>query len=49
MIMEDESLSEVLTIKNSIKITKSEPADVGPLKLKVYKKRWLMLIIFVIY
>jgi len=48
--MEDKSLSEVLTIKHSIKIAKSdEPADVGPLKLKVYKKRWLMLIIYMIY
>jgi len=48
--MEDKSLSEVLAIKHSIRIAKSdEPADVGPLKLKVYKKRWLMLIIYMIY
>jgi len=49
MIIEDKSLSEVLAIKDSTKITKSEPADAGPLKLKVYKKRWLMLIIYIIY
>ena len=48
--MEDKSQSEVLTIKESIKIIKSgELTDVEPLKLKVYKKRWLMLIIYMIY
>jgi len=48
--MEDKSQSEVLTIKDAIKIIKSgEPIDVEPLKLKVYKKRWLMLIIYMIY
>ncbi|XP_011878929.1 PREDICTED: feline leukemia virus subgroup C receptor-related protein 2-like [Vollenhovia emeryi] len=47
---EDKSLSEVLAIKDSTKATKSsEPADVEPLKLKVYKKRWLMLVIYMIY
>jgi len=49
MIIEDKNLSEVLAIKNSTKITKPKPADAGLLKLKVYKKRWLMLIIFIIY
>lgn len=49
-IMEDKSLSEVLTIKDSAKIMKSgEPTNIGPLKLKVYKKRWLILIIYMIY
>ena len=49
-MMEDKSQSEVLTIKDAIKIIKSgEPIDVEPLKLKVYKKRWLMLIIYMIY
>ncbi|XP_011165702.2 feline leukemia virus subgroup C receptor-related protein 2 [Solenopsis invicta] len=48
--MEDKSLSEVLTVKDPAKITKSnEPSDVEPLKLKVYKKRWLILIIYMIY
>ncbi|KYN30097.1 PREDICTED: feline leukemia virus subgroup C receptor-related protein 2-like [Trachymyrmex cornetzi] len=48
--MEDKSQSEVLTIKDSTKITKSdESTNVEPLKLKVYKKRWLMLIIYMIY
>ncbi|KYN30098.1 Feline leukemia virus subgroup C receptor-related protein 2 [Trachymyrmex cornetzi] len=48
--MEDISQSEVLTIKDPIKIIKSgELTDVEPLKLKVYKKRWLMLIIYMIY
>lgn len=48
--MEDKSLSEVLAIKDSTKIAKSgESTDVGPLKLKVYKKRWLMLGIYMIY
>ncbi|KYM78165.1 Feline leukemia virus subgroup C receptor-related protein 2 [Atta colombica] len=48
--MEDKSQSEVLTIKDAIKIIKSdESIDVEPLKLKVYKKRWLMLIIYMIY
>lgn len=49
-VMEDKSLSEVLTAKDPTKITKSsESADIGPLKLKVYKKRWLMLAIYMIY
>lgn len=50
-VTEDKSLTEVLAVKDSAKITKSgEPADdVGPLKLKVYKKRWLMLVIYMIY
>ncbi|XP_012531942.1 feline leukemia virus subgroup C receptor-related protein 2 [Monomorium pharaonis] len=48
--MEDKSLSEVLAVKDRTKITKSsEPADVGPLKLKVYKKRWLILIVYMVY
>ncbi|XP_011698243.1 PREDICTED: feline leukemia virus subgroup C receptor-related protein 2-like [Wasmannia auropunctata] len=49
-ITEDKSLSEVLTVKDPTKITKSSgPADVEPLKLKVYKKRWLMLAIYMLY
>lgn len=49
-IVEDKSLSEVLAVKDPTKITKSgEPADIGPLKVKVYKKRWLILIIYMIY
>ncbi|KYQ54727.1 Feline leukemia virus subgroup C receptor-related protein 2 [Trachymyrmex zeteki] len=48
--MEDKNQSEVLTIKDPTKIIKSnEPTNVAPLKLKVYKKRWLMLIIYMIY
>ncbi|KYN43720.1 Feline leukemia virus subgroup C receptor-related protein 2 [Trachymyrmex septentrionalis] len=48
--MEDKSQSEVLTIKEPTKITKSsESIDIDPLKLKVYQKRWLMLIIYIIY
>lgn len=48
--MEDKNLREVLTIKDSTKIAKSgEPVDIRPLKLKVYKKRWLMLAIYMIY
>ncbi|XP_025261827.1 feline leukemia virus subgroup C receptor-related protein 2-like [Camponotus floridanus] len=48
--MEDTNLNEVLTIKNSIKIAKlSEPSNVEPLKLKRYKKRWIILIIYMIY
>ncbi|XP_071647030.1 choline/ethanolamine transporter flvcr2a-like [Temnothorax longispinosus] len=48
-IMEDKSLSETLATKDSTKITKSELDDVRPLKLKVYKKRWLMLAIYMFY
>ncbi|XP_024889806.1 feline leukemia virus subgroup C receptor-related protein 2-like [Temnothorax curvispinosus] len=48
-IVEDQSLSETLATKDSTKITKSELDDVGPLKLKVYKRRWLMLAIFMYY
>ncbi|XP_024889434.1 feline leukemia virus subgroup C receptor-related protein 2-like [Temnothorax curvispinosus] len=49
-IVEDRSLSETLATKDSTKITKSEELDdIGPLKLKVYKKRWLMLAIYMIY
>ncbi|KAG5340264.1 FLVC2 protein, partial [Acromyrmex heyeri] len=48
-MMEDKSQSEVLTIKNAIKIIKPGEPIVEPLKLKVYKKRWLMLIIYMIY
>lgn len=49
-IMEDKNLSEVLAITDLTKIRKSdEPTDIGPLKLKVYKKRWLMLAIYMIY
>ncbi|KYN30096.1 PREDICTED: feline leukemia virus subgroup C receptor-related protein 2-like [Trachymyrmex cornetzi] len=48
--MEDKSQSEVLTMKEPTKITKpGESTDVEPLKLKVYQKRWLMLIIYIIY
>ncbi|XP_025988428.1 feline leukemia virus subgroup C receptor-related protein 2 [Solenopsis invicta] len=48
--MEDKSLREILAVKDSTKITKSnELSDIGPLKLKVYKKRWLMLILYMIY
>ncbi|KAG5318163.1 FLVC2 protein, partial [Pseudoatta argentina] len=48
--MEDKSQSEVLAKKDLTKIIESgEPTDVKQLKLKVYKKRWLMLIIFMIY
>ena len=48
--MEDKSQSEVFTIKEPTKITKSgESTDVESLKLKVYQKRWLMLIIYIIY
>ncbi|XP_018393182.1 PREDICTED: feline leukemia virus subgroup C receptor-related protein 2-like [Cyphomyrmex costatus] len=43
--MEDKNQSEILTIKDPTKITKSGE----PLKLKLYKKRWLMLIIYMIY
>jgi len=50
IIMEDKSQSEILTKKNLTKIIESgEPTNVKQLKLKVYKKRWLMLIIFMIY
>ncbi|KYN04923.1 PREDICTED: feline leukemia virus subgroup C receptor-related protein 2-like [Cyphomyrmex costatus] len=46
----DENQSKILTNKDSTKITEAgELIDVEPLKLKVYKKRWLMLIIFMIY
>jgi len=48
--MEDTNLNEVLTIKNSVKIAKlGEQSNVEPLKLKKYKKRWIMLIIYMIY
>jgi len=47
---EDKNLNEVLTVKDSTQITKSnEQSDIEPLKLKVYKRRWLMLIICMIY
>lgn len=47
---EDENLSEVLTVKNSTQMMKpNEQSDIEPLKLKVYKRRWLMLIICMIY
>ncbi|KAL6268571.1 hypothetical protein P5V15_001706 [Pogonomyrmex californicus] len=50
MTIEDKSLSEVLTIKNPTKITKSEkPVNNEPIKLKVYTKRWLMLAIYMFY
>ncbi|KAL0102949.1 hypothetical protein PUN28_018332 [Cardiocondyla obscurior] len=48
--MEDKSLSEALATRDPAKITRSDtPVDVGPFKLKVYKKRWLMLVIYMIY
>ncbi|XP_025261812.1 feline leukemia virus subgroup C receptor-related protein 2-like [Camponotus floridanus] len=47
--MEDTNLNEVLTIKNSVKIAKlGEQSNIEPLKLKKYKKRWIILIIFII-
>ncbi|KAL6268573.1 hypothetical protein P5V15_001708 [Pogonomyrmex californicus] len=50
MTIEDKSLSEVLAVKNPTKITKSEkPVNNEPIKLKVYKKRWLMLAIYIFY
>lgn len=48
--MEDTNLNEALTIKSSAKIAKlGERSDIEPLKLKVYKKRWLMLAIYMFY
>ncbi|KAL6435123.1 hypothetical protein ACFW04_005312 [Cataglyphis niger] len=48
--MEDTNLNEVLTIKNSAKIAQlGEQPDIEPLKLKTYKKRWIVLIIYMIY
>ncbi|XP_025988426.1 feline leukemia virus subgroup C receptor-related protein 2 [Solenopsis invicta] len=48
--MEDKSLSEILAVKDLAKITKlNEMSDVKPFKLKVYKKRWIILIIYMIY
>lgn len=49
-VTEDKSLSEVLATREPTKIMKSsDSADVGLLKLKMYKRRWLMLIIYMIY
>ncbi|CAL1678174.1 unnamed protein product [Lasius platythorax] len=48
--MEDTNLNEALTIKSSAKIAKlGERSDIEPLKLKVYKKRWLILAIYMFY
>jgi len=47
--MEDKSQNEVLTTKDPTKIIKSDESTDVELKLKVYKKRWLMLIIYMIY
>ncbi|EFN64115.1 Uncharacterized MFS-type transporter C09D4.1 [Camponotus floridanus] len=48
--MEDTNLNEVLTIKNSVKIVKlGEQSNIEPFKLKKYKKRWIILIIFLIF
>lgn len=46
---EHESINEVYIAKNSRKIAEeNEPSNVGPLKLKVYRRRWLMLAIYFI-
>ncbi|XP_072755721.1 choline/ethanolamine transporter flvcr2a [Anoplolepis gracilipes] len=48
--MENTNLNEVLTIKNSTTIVKSnEQSNDEPLKLKVYRKRWLMLAIYMYF
>lgn len=48
--MEDTNLNEVLTTKSSVKIAKlSEQSNVEPLKLKKYKKRWIILLIYMLY
>ncbi|KAM0727467.1 Choline/ethanolamine transporter flvcr2b [Formica fusca] len=48
--MEDTNLNEALTIKSSAKIAKlGEQPDIEPLKIKAYKKRWIMLVIYMIY
>ncbi|CAL1678175.1 unnamed protein product [Lasius platythorax] len=48
--MEDTNLNEAHTIKSSAKIAKlGERSDIEPLKLKVYKKRWLILAIYMFY
>lgn len=49
-LIEDKELSEVLAVKNSTKIIKpGEQSDIEPLRLKAYKRRWLMLAIYIIY
>ncbi|XP_029163047.1 feline leukemia virus subgroup C receptor-related protein 2-like [Nylanderia fulva] len=48
--MEDTNLNEVLTVKSSTKIAKLDvQSDIKPIKLKVYKRRWLMLAIYMLY
>lgn len=48
--MDDTNLNEVLTVKSSAKIAKlGVQSDIKPLKLKVYKRRWLILAIFMGY
>lgn len=48
--MENTNLNEALTKKYSAKIVKpNEQSDTEPLKLKVYKRRWIMLIIYMYY
>ncbi|RLU24566.1 hypothetical protein DMN91_002655 [Ooceraea biroi] len=51
-VMEDKSLSEVLTTKSPTEIVKGtgeQQSAMEPLKLKAYKRRWLTLIIYIIY
>ncbi|KAH0948184.1 hypothetical protein HN011_012314 [Eciton burchellii] len=52
-IMEDKSMSEVLAAKNPAETVKQtgerSSVPIEPLKLKVYRRRWLTLIIYIIY
>jgi hypothetical protein len=52
-IMEDKSTSEVLAAKNPAETVKQtgerSSVPIEPLKLKVYRRRWLTLIIYIIY
>lgn len=47
--MEDKSLSEVLGKTPAEIMKRSGESAVEPLKLKVYERRWLVLIIYMIY
>lgn len=50
-VMRDDNVIETLTTKNLAEITKrnDEKSEIEQLKLKVYKRRWLILLVYIIY